>query len=246
LVDTEILGFAKADHVGATSDVSVDLSFATTVTPVTVTGTMEVPTTAGSKVGTEGTPRWWVRLRGASAILGFTTETTKGTGGQYSYTGQYVAPPSTTDVITTYYAGVLGLFWHGSYVEVDGVPKPAAKVDRFLEVPEMVKPPADPLGMSPPVPMTDPIEWTNPEPAATPLIRIYHSTSLAYAWIVETQPGSTKATLPTLPSTATVSAVFGTGTSSPARVVLCSDRDVAKQWCARHADGSQFKLKLAP
>jgi hypothetical protein len=245
LVNNKNLGFAKVDHIGATSDVTLDISFTTKVTPVTVTGTMEVPTAAGSKVA-KGTPRWWVHQRGTSAILGFTTETTKGTGGQFSYTGEYVLPINTAGVITTYYSGNLaGGIWHGSYIEVDGFPKPAAKVDRFLEVPEMVKP-TPIFTIITPVPMTDPIEWTNPEPAATPLIRIYHSTSLAYAWIVETKTASTKVTLPKLPSTATVAAVFGTGASSSGRVVLCSDRDVAKQWCARHADGMQFWFKLAP
>jgi hypothetical protein len=238
-VDCVCYGWAKADHAGSTQPVTLNLDLAQALTPEKVTGTMTLPT--GGLVATASLPRWWVRQKEKSVILGIATKTTKKPNGEFDYEGEYIKPTDTTGVLTTYLAQVGMTDWFGSYIEVEGFPQAGAKVGPFLDVPELTKP----ASVTAPLRRNGTIEWKNPEPTAVPLIMIQKGKWKPYAWIVEGKPGMTTITLPDLPTTASATDVLGTDASVPAKVVLCGDRDVAKQWCPKHADGKEFLIETA-
>jgi hypothetical protein len=229
-------GWIKAEHPGSTQPVTVDLDFATNnVTPIKVTGTFTMPATG--VVGTASRPRFWVRTRHNSLILGSCTNTTEQGNNELSYEGEYIKLAEEKDVFTTYYAEV-GTNWHGSYIVEPGYPKDGAKVGAdFLEVPQLTQPAI----VDKPAPRSSAIVWKAPDPAAIPILYLGNTTKGTSAWTVRCKPGTAQLVLPELPSTAKASEVLGTDPMT-ARVAFRADPDAAAGYYRRQANSKLFQV----
>jgi hypothetical protein len=230
-LNVSVLGWTKADHPGSTAPITLDLDFASKLTPVSVKGTFSLPTSAQSVVGTASRPRFWINQGYAGLIVGVCYKTTLQASGEFSFEGEYLKLPDATGVQTLYFAEV-GDQWHGSYLARDGYPAEGAKVgSNFLDVPTRVQPKD---GKTPLMP-DQPMEWKNPEPTAIPVLRVMDANTIL--WTVQAKPGTTSLTLPQPPSTAVSDKLLPDTVT--ARVQLWDKAGGPSLACVRFLDGSR-------
>jgi hypothetical protein len=231
------------EHEGSTEPIDIELDFGGSVlTEVRAAGTVWAPSQGPAK---EAPPRGWIRARGGSLLLGLCASSAQSQPAdptEFSFSWRYVEPIDPTRVFTTYSAVVAGSDWVGSFVEVPGYPQDGFELDAFLPAPELITPSNASEAISwkaandpdaiPTLVIGDPNR--SPPPGTLPILR-------AWSWILKGKPGMTTATLPTLPSTAQISEIYG-ALPAPVRLFFMADCDETTQYCARYAAARSFNV----
>lgn len=252
------MAWAKVDQPGVTQPTSIDVDFASKLTPTQIKGTILLPTTG--LVGTASRPRFWTRQRGNSIGLGLPTKTTMKSASEFTYDAEVVKLVDETGVYTDYYAEV-GEDWYGSYITVEGYPKDGATVGpNFVPVPELQAP----ASFTTPAKWSSTIRWKAvadvvpvveiSKIAALPCLAIGSPVATGLPWVLVGTKGASELTLPQPPSTVTASDMPEIFSGAQARVCFAADLDdktrswpswaggPTRSW-SRWANGRTFKLE---
>ena len=241
------VGWAKLEQPALTQAASVELDFASKLTPTQVKGTIVLQSTG--LVQTASRPRYWIRQRGSGLVLGIATKTTLTSGSQFAFEGEHVQVGSAEGVYTTYYAEV-GNNWLGSYVSVDGYPKEGATVQvSFLPLPELQAP----TDKSTPMKWSSAIRW-KAEPDAVPVLQIKSiagseclalddPNAKAQPWLLIGAKGSSELVLPKLPTSVSTQAMPELFANPHCYVSFAADLDAKTLVWARWSNGPMFNLE---